>query len=165
MSNAAQTYICCIMYGTPMPRSALKIKPTHKHGRNLYRCKILRERSIWDFHIANCCNVVSLFLQRSACNEQHRCWHGSCHIQPEPLGGDFYTTDSSEFPPRWAEPVVRPEHVNNMPAPSSRQTETDAGTTDRRRPSEPRSSAASHDVVSLVSRLVDEHLALVRVGV
>lgn len=79
-------------------------------------------------------------------------------------GRRLYTTDSSEFPPKWAEPVMRPEHVNNMPAPSFRETETDGGMTDRR-PSEPESPATSHNVVSLVSRLADDHLTLVRVGV
>lgn len=59
---------------------------------------------------------------------------------------------------------MRPEHVNNMPAPSSTETETDTGMTDRR-PSEPESPATSHNIVSLVSRLADDHLTLVRVGV
>lgn len=51
-----------------------------------------------------------------------------------------------------------------MPAPSSRETETDARVTDRR-PSEPESPATSHNIVSLVSRAADDHLTLVRVGV
>ncbi|XP_075892397.1 protein C3orf33 homolog [Nelusetta ayraudi] len=48
-----------------------------------------------------------------------------------------------------------------MPAPSSRETETDARVTDRR-PSEPESPATSHNIVSLVSRAADDHLTLVR---
>lgn len=78
-------------------------------------------------------------------------------------GRRLYTTDSSEFPPKWAEPLMRPEHVNNMPAPSFGETETDGGMTDRR-PGEPESRATSRNVVSLVSRLADDHLTLVRVG-
>lgn len=80
-------------------------------------------------------------------------------------GRRLYPTDGSEVPPKWAEPVLRPEHVNNMPAPSFRETETDGGGMTDRRPSEPESLAASRNVVSLVSRLADDHLTLVRVGV
>lgn len=54
-----------------------------------------------------------------------------------------------------------------MPAPSFRETESDdrGGMVTDRRPSEPESPATSHNVVSLVSRLADDHLTLVRVGV
>lgn len=42
------------------------------------------------FHATNCCSVVWPFLLYSACSVQRqRRWHCPCHIQAEPLGGDF----------------------------------------------------------------------------
>lgn len=87
----------------------------------------------------------------------------ACHVQTEPQGGDFTQPTARVPAPKWAEPVMRPQYVNNMPA-ASRETESRKETTDSQqndRESRPR----SHNVVSLISQLADDNLTLVRVGI
>lgn len=54
------------------------------------------------------------------------------------------------------------ENVNNMPE-SSRETESEAAAVDRRQTVN--GNKSSHNIVSLISKIADENISLVRVGV
>ncbi|XP_019943920.2 protein C3orf33 homolog isoform X2 [Paralichthys olivaceus] len=85
--------------------------------------------------------------------------HSMETLEIRPQGGD--STQASDPTAEEAEP--RPdasrENVNNMPA-TSRETETEAAARDRQQ--RQRGDQASHNVVSVISQLADDHLTLVR---
>ncbi|XP_069390247.1 protein C3orf33 homolog isoform X4 [Paralichthys olivaceus] len=86
--------------------------------------------------------------------------HSMETLEIRPQGGD--STQASDPTAEEAEP--RPdasrENVNNMPA-TSRETETEAAARDRQQ--RQRGDQASHNVVSVISQLADDHLTLVRI--
>nr|XP_019943919.1 PREDICTED: protein C3orf33 homolog isoform X2 [Paralichthys olivaceus] len=94
--------------------------------------------------------AADLKLSRSSCADK----------DVRPQGGD--STQASDPTAEEAEP--RPdasrENVNNMPA-TSRETETEAAARDRQQ--RQRGDQASHNVVSVISQLADDHLTLVRI--